>query len=262
MNIDLSRWLKRVGLASAPPVSLDGLNALHSAQALAIPFENLDVLLGRRIRLEPEALMNKLIERRRGGYCFELNGLLQHVLEGLGFSVKPLIARVWFGRNPADGVRPRTHHVNLVSLGDVDWLVDVGFGSPTSRRPIRMDLGEVQDIEGERFRLASAGELGIMLEHEFPSGWRNLYSFTLDRAYPLDFELSNHYTATHPESGFRAGPRVARVLEDGRITMSSDEIVRSWRDGREEKRPTPRAAELIAVLEAEFGIALDEAPRW
>lgn len=257
VNLDLDRYAERVGLGALPAPSIDGLHQLHRAQALAIPFENFDVLLGRPVRLDLGSLETKLVQRRRGGYCFELNGLLLGVLLAQGYSVTPLLGRVYYQRNPEDGVRPRTHQISRVSVGGRDFLVDVGFGSPTPRAPLRFELGLEQDLEGEVFRLSDAGLLGTQLEHRGPEGWTLLYTFEAQRAHPADYELSNHYTQTHPASSFRQGPRVARLLERGMRTMSALKVV----EGSQEM-PTPRGEALLSLLRERFGIELDQAPVW
>jgi N-hydroxyarylamine O-acetyltransferase len=269
MSLDLDRFAARVGLSRIPAPTVDGLFTLHAAQALAIPFENFDVLLGREIRLEPGALMDKLVTRRRGGYCFELNGLMRAVLDACGFDVTPLLGRVVFLADPKDGVRPRTHQVALARVEGRAFLVDVGFGGPTPRLPIPFERGVVHDVGGERFRLTDAGargaslgaEGGVVLAHETRDGWRDLYVLTLERAHPIDFVVSNHYTSTHPRSHFRGGPRVARVLADGRLTMTADHVTRTT--AREVTRvPTPRGAELVSLLARDFDIELDAIPSW
>jgi len=257
VSLDLDRYAERVGLGALPAPSIDGLQQLHRAQALAIPFENFDVLLGRPVRLDLASLEAKLVRQQRGGYCFELNGLLLGVLEAQGYRVTPLLGRVYYQRNPEDGVRPRTHQITRVSVGGQDFLVDVGFGSPTPRAPLRFELGLEQDLEGEVFRLGDAGPLGTKLEHLGPRGWALLYTCEPQPAHPADYELSNHYTQTHPASTFRQGPRVARLLERGMRTMSKDKVVEG---GQEE--PTPRGEALLPLLRERFGIELDRAPDW
>ena len=115
-----------------------GAIGVGSAQALAIPFENVDVMLGRGAPLELARLEDKLLRRRRGGYCFELNGLMLEVLRALGFTARPLLGRVTFLRPPEAGMPPRSHQINAVSLGARTFLVDVGFGL-TMREPIALE---------------------------------------------------------------------------------------------------------------------------
>lgn len=261
MSLDLDRYCERVGLARVPPPHEDGLFAIHRAQAFAIPFEGFDVLLGREVRLDLASLEKKLVRSRRGGYCFELNGLMLAVLDLAGFRTEPLLARVFFQRTPDEGVRPRTHQVTIVTLSGREWLVDVGFGAATPRLPIPLELDREHEIEGEHFRLVSHGELGTMVQHRFPDGWQDLYVFTRERAHPADFVLSNHYTSTHPASRFKQEPRVGRLLQDGRVTMRGERV--TWtRNGTSTSIPTPRGKELLVLLDRELGIALDAVPTW
>lgn len=258
MSIDLLAYARRVGLRALPSPTLEGLFALHEAQVLAMPFENLDVLLRRPIALDLQALEAKLVHARRGGYCFELNGLFYEVLKALGFSVEAHLGRVHLAR-PEGEIPPRTHRVTVLSLEGKRFLVDVGFGAPTPRRPIELVLDTPLDVFGDRFRLRNVGALGTLLEVEGAQGFSALYSFTDERAYPIDFELSNHYTSSHPRSRFFEGPRIARTLPEGRITMSATQIV-EHRGGHVSARPTPRGEALRAVLEESFGLCIDEAP--
>ena len=261
--LDLDRYAERVGLPRVPSPGVEALHSLHRAQALALPFENLDVLLGRTIALDLASLEAKLVRRRRGGYCFELNGLMLAVLRAAGFDARPLLARVFLQRTPADGVRGRTHQLTLVELGAHRYLVDVGFGGPTPREPIPFELERDHDVLGDRFRLVPAGELGTMLRHRGDDGeWRDLYAFTLDTVHHADLVLGNHYTSTHPESRFMGGPRIARVLPDARLTMSRERVQLVPTSGAQREWPTPRGDALIECLARDFEIDIDVAPSW
>jgi N-hydroxyarylamine O-acetyltransferase len=260
MPLDLDRYCERVRLSRVPPPTEDGLFALHRAQAFAIPFEGFDALLGREVKLDLASLEAKLVRSRRGGYCFELNGLMLAVLDAAGFETVPHLARVFYQRTPEEGVRPRTHQVTIVTIGGREWLVDVGFGAATPRLPLPFAYDEEHVVDGERFRLLR-DPLGTMVQHRFPDGWQDLYVFTRERAHPADFVLSNHYTSTHPASRFKQEPRVGRLLPEGRVTMRGERV--TWlRNGEVTSIPTPRGAELLALLDREFGIALDAVPTW
>ncbi|HET8715978.1 MAG TPA: arylamine N-acetyltransferase, partial [Holophagaceae bacterium] len=139
--LDLEAYLARIGYAGGLSPDLPTLTALHEAHALAVPFENLAIQMGEGVRIDLASLQDKLVRRRRGGYCFEQNGLFLAVLRALGFAVDPFEARVRFG---TDAVLPRTHMLLRVRLPEGDFLADVGFGGQGVRRPVPLD-GTVSD---------------------------------------------------------------------------------------------------------------------
>ena len=196
--LPLDAYLGRIGYSGPLKVAEDVLEALQRAQLACIPFENLDVLLGRGISLEPAALFGKLIDSPRGGYCFELNGLLLMALQHVGFAARALLARVHMCGRPTG----RTHELILVTLADRLWIADAGFGGPSLRAPVPLELDVCRTQEGERFRLVEAGHFGTMLQKESEGEWRNLYSFDLEHVCEADIALSNHFTSTSPLSRF------------------------------------------------------------
>jgi N-hydroxyarylamine O-acetyltransferase len=154
--IDLDRYLARIGYRGTPRADLDTLCALTELHPAAIPFEAIDVLLGRPVDLSPAAIQAKLIDGGRGGYCFEHNSLLKRVLAALGFTVDGLLARVSWMRAPEEPPLPLTHMALRVTIGGERWLADVGFGSCVAGAPLRLDyLGAEQPARHETFRLSS-----------------------------------------------------------------------------------------------------------
>ena len=151
--IDLDRYFARIGYSGPAQVDLDTLNAVMQAQAQSVPFENLDVLLRRPIELSLDALERKIVTEHRGGYCFEQNGLLLHVLRAIGFQVTPLSARVRYQR-PRDYTPARTHLFLSVQIDGTPWVADVGVGSMSLTSAFRLDL----DGEQPTNRDASCGK--------------------------------------------------------------------------------------------------------
>jgi len=137
-TLDLDRYCRRIGLTEANGPSLDLLQAIVARHSASIPFENLDIVLGRPIRLDIGSLQSKLVDSRRGGYCFEQNTLLRTALEQFGFRVSSLMARVVRGK-ATDALTPRTHLLLQVDLPEGTYLADVGFGNLTPTRPLRLD---------------------------------------------------------------------------------------------------------------------------
>lgn len=196
--LDLDAYFARIAYAGERRSTVETLRQLHLAHASRIPFENLDILLGRPIRLDLESLQAKLVRARRGGYCFEHNALFAAVLERLGFAVTRLAARV---RWRTTRVLPRTHMVLKVDVDDDAWLVDVGFGGWGLLEPLPF----IADRESEQF----AWKFSLRREEEqwvlrgvLPGGWQDLYGFTLEPQLPVDYEPANHFCSTHPESRF------------------------------------------------------------
>ena len=196
--LDLDAYLERIAYAGSLAPSRSTLDALHLAHATHIPFENLDILLGRPIRLDLASLQAKLVTGRRGGYCFEQNRLFAAALEALGFAVTPLAARVRFG---ALLVRPRTHMTLQVEVDGSRMLADVGFGVHGLLLPVSLEgTGESQRFAWAYRIAVDAGQRVLQLR-DGPA-WTDLYAFTLEPHYPVDYEMANHYTSTHPSSRF------------------------------------------------------------
>lgn len=211
---DLDAYLARIRLPLAPTPDAEGLAILQRAHRLAIPFENLDIPLGRGIAIDSESVFAKLVRSQRGGYCFEHGRLFLDALEALGFEARPLLARVWLG--PEGQVPPQTHTLALVTLDRQPWIADAGFGAAYSP-PMPLSDGEEADApDGARFRLASDPVFGWMLSRNGDpattdgridagaddAGWQRQCSFTLEPVYPNDLILANHWVSTAPESRF------------------------------------------------------------
>lgn len=195
---DLDAYFERIGYRGPVEPTRAVLDGLHLGHVRSIPFENLDILLGRPIRLDVESLQAKLVRDRRGGYCFEHNTLFAAALEAVGFGVTRLAARVRLG---ARGVTARDHMVLRVEADGAGWLADVGFGGGSILRSMPIEPGPPVDQLGWVFRLAQDDGVRVLRARR-PSGWLDLYAFTSEPQYPIDFEVANHYTSTHPSSPF------------------------------------------------------------
>jgi N-hydroxyarylamine O-acetyltransferase len=259
---DLDAYFARIGYAGPRNPSLEVLNAIVEAHIQSIPFENLDVLLRREIRLEPAALFQKLILDRRGGYCFEQNGLLLEILRTMGFQISPLSARVRWQR-PRDFTPPRTHVFLRAAVNGENWLVDVGVGGLSPTSAIRLEeSGRVQTTPHEPRRIVR--EDGRLF-HQVLLGdqWCDLYEFTLEEMPLIDRELGNWYTSAHPLSHFRDRLIVARAAPQGvRLTMQDDEFSIRGRDGHADTRKLNSPEELLEVLATHFGLHFPAATRF
>jgi N-hydroxyarylamine O-acetyltransferase len=249
-TLNLEAYFDRIRYAGSRKAAPETLSALHGAHLASIPFENLDVLLGRRIRLDLGSLQAKLVDRRRGGYCFEQNSLFAAVLRHLGFRVTTLEARV----RPPGATRPlpRTHMVLRVDLPDRAVLADVGFGGDGPLQPVDLD-GEISEQGGSAYRAIEEGPAKV-LQIRGHDGWRDLYAFTLDEALPIDFEVANHYTSTWPESPFVTTLTAQLSLSDERRILRGRTMT-TRRNGRETVRDVDEF-DLIPLLGETFGIEL------
>ena len=250
----LPKYLTRIGLGSLPHPNEDGLEQIHLAQAFSIPFENLDIHLGRPISLNPQNLAAKMLERKRGGYCFELNGLLRLALSSMGFNVRPHLARVLYGRNDSG---PRTHQVLIVTISGKKWLADVGFGGPGIRSPLPLVTGQVYNQDGERYRLQRHPQLGTVLQKETRNSFLDLYAFNeTELTLDIDIEMANHFTSTWPQSIFRLHRMCSLPQPWGRVTLSDMELT-IRRDGQSLSETLPAGSQYISALAENFGIEID-----
>jgi N-hydroxyarylamine O-acetyltransferase len=257
IDIDLESYLRRTGAAAPLAPSLSALRLLQQAHVAAIPFENLDLLLGREIRLDVDSLQAKLVAGRRGGYCFEQNTLFQAVLQRIGFDVTPLAARVRVG---ATGVRPRTHMLLRVDLPEGPFAADVGFGADGPLHPLPLEAGREVWVGATGHRLRLEGSVWV-LEGDFGEGWTDLYAFTLEAQHPVDFEMANHFTSTHPRSPFLNSLTAQRSLPERRLILRNREL--QVREGRLTEATTIRDPEhLLEVLDRHFGLAFPAGTRF
>jgi N-hydroxyarylamine O-acetyltransferase len=256
-GFELDAYLARIGAVRPIAPSLDALRGLHQAHAAAIPFENLDVLLGRPIRLDLASLQAKLVAGRRGGYCFEQNTLFRAALEAIGFRVSALAARVCAG---ATAVRPRTHMLLRVELPEGAWLADVGFGGDGLVHPLAFDDGKQLWIGAFGHRLRREDELWV-LQSNAGGQWGDLYAFTLEPQHQVDFEMANHFTSTWPGSPFVNNLTAQRCWPERRAILRNRELI--VREAGGERRETLRDPEhLLEILDGVFGLAFPPGTRF
>lgn len=208
----LNAYFARIGWSGSANVNIETLRALHLLHNSAIPFENLDVLLPREMQLDDASLEEKLVTARRGGYCFEQNGLFERALREIGFTVRSLLGRVVLA-NPSS-LPPRTHRLLLVELQGEQWIADVGFGGQTLTAPIRLQADVAQHTPHGEYRLIQEGEDWILqfLHHEH---WQSMYRFDLVMQHQSDYLMGNFWSAHWPQSHFRHHLLMCRHLPDG-----------------------------------------------
>ncbi len=253
----LDAYLERTGVPAPLAPSVEALGNLQQAHVGAIPFENLDILLGRPILLDLRSLQAKLVAGRRGGYCFEQNTLFRAVLERLGFEVTSLAARV---RNGATAVRPRTHMLLRVDLPEGPFVADVGFGADGPVRPLPLGEGREHWVGPVGHRLRREHGLWV-LEGNTAGAWVDFYAFTLEPQYPVDFEMANHFTSTHPRSPFVNTLTAQRSWPERRVILRNRDL--TVREGRGAETTTVRDPEhLLEVLEHHFGLVFPPGTRF
>lgn len=245
--MDVERYLSRIDGPPAREPGLELLGALQRAHLLTVPFENLDIHLGQPIQLDVTGFSEKIIERRRGGFCYELNGLFAWLLEALGFKVELVAAR---GIDHDGELGPPFDHMALlVELGRT-WLVDVGFGAPPPQ-PIPLERGE-HDSGGDRYRLTRQQDAWLLAKWT-EDAWDPHFTFTTEPQVLDAFAGACRYHQTSPASPFTTKPVCSLALPDGRITLSGSRFIETRAGDRVEHEVSAPEAE--GLLRERFGMA-------
>ncbi|PRX47939.1 N-hydroxyarylamine O-acetyltransferase [Prauserella shujinwangii] len=244
--VDVDAYLRRIGHPRVEP-SAEALRSLHEAHVRTIPFENVDVLLGDHPGIGTDALMRKLVHRRRGGYCFEHASLFAAVLERLGFTVQRRMARVQPHRSG-----PQTHMMLAVHADGEDYLADVGFGSGILR-PMPLRDGATADQGGWEHRIARTAD-GWMLTKRTAEGWEPQHTSDESSRRPIDYQVAHHYTSTHPDSPFFGRLVVIRLTPGTLRRLVDRELHIEHSDGSTERIPVPpeRLGETLRDLDVDL----------
>ncbi len=261
-GIDLPAYLRRIGFQANDSGADQGkvrpdevtLRSVVRLHASAIPFENLDPLLGRSVGLDMASVQRKLVMQGRGGWCFEQNLLLAHALRAIGFAVTGLAARVLWGR-PDDAVTARSHMLLRIDLDDGPRIVDVGFGGLTLSGVLRLVAGPEQQTPHEAFRLLQR-DGDWWMQSRLGDTWTTLYRFDLQPQHEVDYVFPNHYLSTHLDSHFRHHLMAARALPDRRLALRDREFSVRPVSGATVQTLLDTPQSVVEVLEREFGIAV------
>jgi N-hydroxyarylamine O-acetyltransferase len=250
----LAAYLERIGPAPVGDPDLRALRSIHSAQARAIPFENLDIQLGRPILLDRASLQAKLVDGRRGGYCFEQNGLLRAALEAVGFEVTPLAA--WVRPDSKEKDDLRTHMLLEVRVGGEPWIADVGFGADGIAEPVPLADGAESEQEGRIYRLVKLPDdmWTLQRRQEGPAEWLELYAFTREPATGEDYQAGNRYTSQDPTSPFVRSLTAQWGAGEVRPVLRNRHLVEAWPDGEHHVARFHEDGELLAALDERFGL--------
>lgn len=257
----IESYLARIGHSAPPSTDESGLFELHRSHAFSIPFENISPFLGDPVSLQIDALHEKLIQRGRGGYCFEQNGLFSWALCELRFDFQVLLARVQV-QNPEPG--PLTHQLGIAKVRGREFLCDVGFGGPSIRYPMPFETGRVEIQDSEAFRLTDHPDFGYGLQQRQEDGtWMPLYWFRRQRVLPVDILMGNHFCSTWEKSIFRGHVLCALPFAGGKHTLMSRELKERKDGSLKDSKKLTSGEELVRELRDRFRIPLsdDEAGR-
>ena len=257
-DFEVTKYLSRMKLDNCYN-NLKGLTKLQEHHMENIPFENLDVIVGRKIDLNYKSLYEKIIENERGGYCFELNILFSQLLKSLGFAPKPVLGRVWL-RNP-EKTPPRNHLAHIIEIDGKVYVTDVGFGGLTTRIPLDInDTSEINDKDGI-VRILPFGANQFMVQRQIENDWSNQYSFENVDISEEDIQISNYYMSTNPKSHFIKDKFIGKFTQNGRIGLFNTQM--STRKGINivDKKHVPYGSEWIETLKTQFDLKLDFSPK-
>jgi N-hydroxyarylamine O-acetyltransferase len=253
--MNVSAYLDRIHYTQHLKPDVETLHGLHLAHMHSVPFENLDIGLKRPIKIDEVSIWQKIVSRRRGGFCYELNGLFAWLLRHAGFHVTCLNARVFNGAGEL-GI-DFDHLALLVKIAGqyTPWLADVGFGD-SFNEPLSFQ-GEGEQVQGLRaYRLEKTPEGYITWQRNYDGTWERLYFFDLQpHQFPEEYESVCLYHQTSPNSSFTRGSIISRATPDGRVSLEDGWLILT-RNGTREKRPLANHAEYQALLKEHFGVAL------
>jgi len=249
--LSTSSYLARIAYAGPTTPTAATLRAIHYAHLRTVPFENLDISLGRQIVIDEDAFLRKVVEQRRGGFCYELNGAFAALLRAMGFRVTLLSARV---ARDQGGEGPEFDHLTLQVDLEEPWLVDVGFGE-SFLEPLRQQAGPEQADPAGTFRLVALGESLQLEKLDHDAHWKRQYSFTLLARRLEQFAAMCHYHQTSPDSSFTQNRVCTKATPDGRITLSGMKLIVT-RNGHREQKILTSEEEWNNALQQHFGITL------
>lgn len=250
--MNTTTYLERIGYSGPTEPTLETLRGLHRAHLMTVPFENLDIHLPRRIELDTGRIYEKIVNERRGGFCYEVNGLFAELLRSLGFTVRLLSARYVTqdgGRGPAFD-----HLLVMVELGQ-PWIADVG----AFREPYRLDE-ERCELDGRCSRISQRGDEYILARKDFAHDWADNWAFTLEPRQFEEFAGMCHYHQTDPASHFMRNRICSRATADARISLTNDLFITTDAHSRTEQ-PVDDAGEWQRILREQFGVVLPVAGR-
>jgi N-hydroxyarylamine O-acetyltransferase len=246
-NFNLNAYLERISFKGTAAASLASISAMMRQQLHTVPFENLDVQAGKIVSLVPEHIVDKVVHQRRGGYCYEVNGLFSMALGALGVPYRWVAARPMFYPTR----RPRTHMAVVAEIEGRQWLIDLGFGSYGITAPMALDDLDTEIAQGrDRFKLSRLDNGDWLLQAWVAQTWANQYSFDLTPQEWVDFDPVNYLNSTHPEAVFVKALLVIGHHPRGRTILFGNSL-KTIIDGQTEQRDVA-AHEIDALLQTHF----------
>jgi N-hydroxyarylamine O-acetyltransferase len=251
--LNVKAYLERINYHGSLAPTAETLRELQVAHLLAVPFENLSIHARQPIVLDDEALFTKIVEQRRGGFCYEANGLFAALLRALGFDVRMLSARV---ANAEGGFGPDFDHMALMVSLEQRWLADVGFGD-SFLEPLLLDERGEQAQGSRAYRILPDGaHLILMQRDDDEDEWKAQYRFTLENYTYADYAEMCRYHQTSPDSHFTRGRICSRATPEGRVTLSEMRFITTTEKGGRMERILTSQEEYAAVLREHFGIVM------
>jgi N-hydroxyarylamine O-acetyltransferase len=256
---NLKLYLQRLGFAAPPAPTLETLRQLQWRHTGVFPFENLATITGAPVLIDLPSIEEKVLLGGRGGYCYELNQLFFALLLELGFDARAISGRVVMNQ-PEGSWTARTHRLTLVTLDDVRYITDVGFGGMVPTAPLLLDTEAEQPTPHEPYRIEKQAD-GYMLQANVAGEWRSMYLFDLQRQEDIDFTIGNWYVSAHPDSPFTQRLMAARTGDGWRKTLNNGSFALHRMGASSERREITEVAALIELLEQEFDIHLPDLPQ-
>jgi N-hydroxyarylamine O-acetyltransferase len=255
---NLKLYLQRLGFEAPPEPTLDTLRLLQLRHTGVFPFENLATISGAPVLIDLPSIEEKILVGGRGGYCYELNNLFFALLLELGFDARAISGRVVMNQ-PEGNWTARTHRLSLLTIDDVRYISDVGFGGMVPTAPLLLDTEAEQATPHEPYRIEKQVD-GYMLQAKVAGEWRSMYLFDLQRQEDIDYTIGNWYVSTHPESPFSQRLMVARTGEGWRKTLNNGSFAVHRLGANSERREVTQVDELIELLAREFALHLPDLP--
>ncbi len=251
--MNIQAYLDRIGYLGTAEPTAENLKKLQRAHLTSVPYENIDILLGRRILLDRESLFKKIVTDRRGGYCFELNELFGWLLSEIGYEVKNCVARYHRGET---GMPKRRHQVLIVTVPDTKarFLCDVGVGAVVPMEPVPMDTEDTSIQSNGEYRIYDSGALGYMLSERYNDSWRDVYSFTQEEQYSVDFIFPSFWCEFAEDSPFNKTYMLAIRKGESRFTLDGN-LFREFSESGVTERELSED-ELQKVISEVFGIVI------
>ncbi len=250
--MNVKAYLERINYHGSLVPNAETLRRLQVAHLLSVPFENLSIHAGEPIILEDDALFNKIVERYRGGFCYELNGLFATLLRELGFNVVMLSAGV---ANAKGGFGPDFDHMALMVILEQRWLADVGFGD-SFLEPLLLDERGAQAQGARSYQIIPDGAHLVLMQRDDGDEWKAQYRFTLQPHNYSDFAEMCRYHQTSPQSHFTQRRVCSRATQEGRVTLSEMRFITTSKDGGRQERNLTDQEEYAAMLRENFGVVM------